>query len=80
MGGRSMVMVISEDSTPMPVRVELGAASDEYTEITSGEIVEGDQVMVVVNTGQNVFGGGFGMMGGMRQITGGGGGRPPERE
>ena len=76
--GRSMVTVVSEDGTPAPVMVEVGASSDAFTEIASGEIKEGDQLMVVTNLNVNGLGGsGFGMMGGVRHITGGGGGQPP---
>jgi len=77
--GNNMVMVMGEEGTPLPVMVEVGASSDAFTEITSGDIAEGDQLVVVINTSGDVFGGGFGVMGGMRQITGGGGGRPQDQ-
>ena len=68
------VLVVGEDGTPMPVRVEVGASSDAFTEIVSGEIAEGDQLVVITISSGSVFGGGPGAMGGIRQITGGGGG------
>ena len=78
LNGNNMLSVVGEDGMPAPVTVEVGASSDEFTEIVSGDIKEGDQLMVVTNLNTNGFGGGgFGMMGGMRQITGGGGQRPP---
>lgn len=78
--GNNIVMVSGQDGVPIPVRVEVGTSSEAFTEIISGDIEEGDQLKVVVNVSEDVFGGGFGMMGGMRQITGGGDGRPPDRE
>ena len=77
--GNDMVMVVGEEGTPLPVMVEVGASSDAFTEITSGDIAEGDQLIVVNDTSGNVFGGGFGVMGGMHQITGGGGGRSQDQ-
>jgi len=76
--GINSLVVMGEDGGPMPVRVEVGASSEAFTEIISGEIAEGDQLIVVTNSLNSGFGGGFGMMGGMRHITGGGGGRPPD--
>lgn len=76
--GNNSLVVVGEDGAPMPVRVEVGASSEAFTEIISGNIVEGDQLIVVTNSLNNGFGGGFGMMGGMRHITGGGDGRPPD--
>jgi HlyD family secretion protein len=76
--GDNMVVVVSEDGTTKKVMVEVGTSSEAFTEIINGDIEEGDQLMVVVNASEDTFGGGFGMMGGMRQITGGGGGRPPD--
>ena len=73
--GNNIVMVVSEEGTPLPVMVEVGASSEAFTEIISGEIAEGDQLIVVTNSLNSGFGGGFGMMGGMHQITGGGGGQ-----
>ena len=71
--GNNMVMVLGEDGMPSPVRVEVGASSDEFTEIISGEIAEGDRSWSPLILIRMMFGGGgFGMMGGMRRITGGG--------
>ena len=78
--GSNMVMVVSEDGTPRRVMVEVGTSSEAFTEIISGDIAEGDQLMVVVNKNNNVFGGGgFGMMGGIHKINGGGGGQPQDK-
>jgi HlyD family secretion protein len=77
-GGNNMVMVVGDDGIPVPVIVEVGASSDEFTEVLSGELKEGDQLLVVVNMTQDEFGGGgFGAMGGIHRINGGGG-RPPQ--
>ena len=76
--GRNMVMAVSEDDNTKKVMVEVGASSEAFTEIISGDIEEGDQLVVVVNASEDMFGGGFGMMGGMRQINRGGGSRPPD--
>jgi HlyD family secretion protein len=73
--GNYSVVVSGADGAPMPVRVEVGATSEAFTEIISGEITEGDQLIVMVNTNTSGFGGGgSGMLGGVGQITGGGGG------
>jgi HlyD family secretion protein len=76
-GGKNFVMVIGDDGIPAPVKVGVGASSDDFTEVTSGDIEEGDQLMVVLNKAQDGFtAGGFGMM--HRINGGGGGGRPPQ--
>lgn len=61
-----------------PIQVTIGASSDTYTEITDGDLAEGDQVVIsgIPDVSSGFMPGGmglFGMMGG-----GGGGGRPPE--
>jgi multidrug efflux pump subunit AcrA (membrane-fusion protein) len=76
--GNNSLVVMGEDGAPMPVKVEVGASSEAFTEIISGDLAEGDQLIVVTESIGSGFGGGFGMMGGMRQITGGEGGRPPD--
>ena len=71
---------VGEDGIPTPVQVEVGAISEAFTEVISEDIVEGNQLMVVINQNTNLFGGGgFGMMGGMHKIPDGGGGKPPEK-
>jgi HlyD family secretion protein len=65
------VLILGEDGAPMPVRVEVGARSEAFTEIISGDIAEGDQLVVITISSDNVFGSGSGAMGGIRQITGG---------
>ena len=76
--GNYRVMVVREGQDVAPVPVEIGARSDTHTEIIGADIQEGDQVIVMANmSGNQLGGGGFGMMGGMRQITGGGS-RPPD--
>ncbi|MDO9545523.1 MAG: efflux RND transporter periplasmic adaptor subunit [Pelolinea sp.] len=76
------VLLVGEDDNPMPVRVEVGARSEVFTEIISGEIAEGDQLIVITTSSASVFGSGPGAMGGLRQITGGGGGggQPPDQQ
>jgi HlyD family secretion protein len=69
--GNNSLVVMGEDGAPMPVKVEVGASSEAFTEIISGDLAEGDQLIVVTESIGSGFGGGFGMMGGMRQITGG---------
>jgi HlyD family secretion protein len=68
--GSYMVVLVNGSSTTM-VPVEIGATSDLYAEITSGEIEEGDQVVIYSSSSENMFG--MMMMGG----GGGGGGQPP---
>jgi len=39
------VLWVLRDKKPVPVRVQLGAASDSYTEVLSGDLKEGDQLI-----------------------------------
>jgi len=72
--GNHRVIVVREGMDPMPVMVETGASSDEYTEIISGEIREDDLLFIMTNlNASQTRGSGLGLMGGMGQITGGGG-------
>jgi HlyD family secretion protein len=68
--GSYMVVLAGKDGSTTLVPVEVGAISDLYAEITSGEIEEGDQVVVYTNDNYDMFGG-------MIMMTNGGGGRPP---
>jgi len=65
--GSYMVVLVNGSSTTM-VPVEVGATSDLFAEITSGEIEEGDQVIIYSTDSEDMFG----MM-----MMGGGGGQPP---
>jgi HlyD family secretion protein len=78
--GNNSVVVLGENGDPMPVRVEVGASSEAFTEIISEDIAEGNQLIVVTESIGSGFGGGFGIMGGMRQVTGGGGGKPSDQQ
>ncbi len=75
--GSYMVVLANKDGSTTLVPVEVGAISDLFAEITSGEIEEGDQVVIYSSDSDDMFGGmmmgGGGMGGGM----GGGGGEPP---
>ncbi len=72
--GNYRVMVFRDGQEPMPVPVQIGASSDAYTEIISGDIYEEDQLMIITNlSGSQSRGSGLGLMGGMGQVTGGGG-------
>lgn len=66
--GAYMVMLAKQDGSTELVAVEVGASSDLYTEILSGEITEGDQVVIYSSSSENMFGG---MM-----LGGSGGGMP----
>ncbi len=73
--GNYRVLVVREGQDPIPVPVTIGAVSDTHAEIISGEIQEGDQLMILSDASDSQFrGSGPGLMGGMRQVTGGGGG------
>jgi len=69
--GSYMVVLSNNDGSTTLVPVEVGATSDLYAEITSGEIEEGDTVIIYSSSEENTFG--MMMMGG----GGGGGGQPP---
>ena len=69
--GSYMVVLANEDGSTELVPVEVGAISDLYAEITSGDIQEGDQV-VIYESDDNFMFGSMMMIGG----GGGGGGQP----
>jgi HlyD family secretion protein len=75
--GSYMVVVANKDGSTELVPVEVGASSDVYTEIVSGEISEGDQVVLYSSSSESMFGGM--MMGGAGggMPAGNGGGQPP---
>ena len=71
--GEPVVMKVNADGSTTAVPLELGAVSDAYTQILSGDIAEGDELMVTASTASSdTSAGGFGLMGVM---GGGGGGR-----
>lgn len=73
--GNYRVLVVGEDGTPAPVMVEIGGRSDTHSEIVNGDLQVGDRLVIAATTNSfQLGGGGFGLMGGMRQVTGGGGG------
>lgn len=82
--GLPVVIKQNTDGSTSAVPVELGAVSDQFTQILSGEIAVGDVLVVNVisqtgNSGLPLDGS---LMRQMNQVTGGGsgpgGGRPPE--
>lgn len=68
--GSYMVVLVNKDDSTTLVPVEVGATSDLYAEILSGDIEEGDQVVLYGSDTNDMFT--MMMMGG-----GGGGGQPP---
>lgn len=70
--GSYMVVLVGKNGDTNLVPVEVGAISDLYAEITSGDIEEGDQVVLYESESDFMFGGMMMMNGG-----GGGGGQPP---
>lgn len=72
--GSYMVVLAAKDGSTTLVPVEVGAISEMFAEITSGEIEEGDQIVIYGSDANDMFGGMmmFSTMGG-----GGGGGQPP---
>lgn len=77
--GTSAVVLVGSNSSTTFIPVEIGAASDSFTEILSGELSEGDTLAVYATDSSGNFPmmGGFGMMMGGGQ---GGGERPPQGE
>ena len=72
--GKSFVL-ISKNGTTTPVAVELGAKSDQYTEVKSGDLKEGDTVLIALSSSSADTASNralFGILGGF-----GGGGEPP---
>jgi len=75
--GNYRVMIVNSEGSPSPVPVEIGASSEEYTEIIGGNLNEGDQVIVSINQG-DLSDGELDMMRMMREMNGDGG--PPQRD
>lgn len=84
--GQPIVVKVNADGSTSEVAVELGAVSDQYTQILSGDIVAGDQLVVTITSqttaGQLPMDGS--MMRQLNQVTNGGsgpaGGPPPEEQ
>ena len=56
--GSYMVVLVNKDGSTTMVPVELGASSNLYAEVTSGELEEGDQVVLYSSdSSSNMFGG-----------------------
>jgi len=70
--GSYMVVLSNNDGSTTLVPVEIGATSDLYAEITSGELEEGDAVVIYSSSEESMFT--MMMMGGG---GGGNGGQPP---
>ena len=76
--GKSFVLVNKNGSTT-PVAVELGLKSDQYTEVKSSNLNEGDTVLIALSTSGTDAAGNralFGILGGF----GGGGDRSPQNQ
>ena len=78
----TILLAIMNDGEMEMIPVEVGAASDAYTEIISDQIAEGDEVAILSTATGGEFGEngpmmGGGMMGGMLGGGGGGGGGQP---
>lgn len=77
-GNQSFVLVAGSNGKSIITPVETGASSDSFTALVSGEVNEGDVILIPISTSTTGPEGGMFMFGGgMRTITGGGG-RPPE--
>jgi len=72
--GNYRVLAVNSEGSPTPVPVEIGASSDEYTEIISGDLNEGDRVVVSISQG-NFSDEEMDMIRMMREMNGDGG--PP---
>jgi len=72
--GSTMVEIYQRVGENTLVKVEVGASSDLYTEIISGEIEEGEQVVLYSSSESEMFGPGMMMQG---PGGGAGGGQPP---
>lgn len=72
--GSYMVVLTNNDGSTTMVPVEVGAISELFAEILSGDISEGDRVVIYASDGDSMFGGMVIMGGGG---MGGGGGAPP---
>ncbi len=76
--GKSYV-VVSKNGQKTPVAVELGTKSDQYTELKSGDLKEGDTVLIALSTSSSDTTNNralFGILGGG---GGFGGGEPPRQ-
>ncbi len=71
--GSYMVVLADNSGNTTMVPVEIGATSDLYAEVTSGDLEEGDQVVLYSSDSSSSMFGGMMMMSG----GGGGGGQPP---
>ena len=76
--GKSFIL-LSKNGTTTPVAIELGLKSDQYTEVKSGDLNEGDTVLIALSiSGADAASNRalFGILGGF----GGGGDRPPQNQ
>jgi HlyD family secretion protein len=72
--GVSVVMRVNADDSMTAVPVELGATSDVYTQVISGDIAVGDQLAVTLTDSTSGFALDGSLMREMNQINGGGSG------
>ena len=78
--GKSFIL-LSKNGMTTPIAVELGLKSDQYTEVKSGDLNEGDTVLIALSTtGTDAAGNRalFGILGGFG--GGGGGDRSPQNQ
>jgi HlyD family secretion protein len=68
--GKSELLKVAVDNTISEISVETGSSSDTFTEIKSGNIIEGDRI-AIYSSGSTDFSG-LPMMGGMRFLSDGG--------
>jgi HlyD family secretion protein len=77
--GKQVVYVMRAQAGMQPVEIKLGASSDAYSQVVSGDLKEGDRVVLnpasLTQSGDQGPGGFFMM----RRVTGGGGGGPDEQ-
>ena len=79
--GKYSVYVL-ENGMMRPMPVTIGASSDNYTQVTNSQLVEGDQVVVsgITDLTESMMRGGMGFFGMMGGGGGGGQGDPPPGE
>jgi HlyD family secretion protein len=77
--GKSFVL-ISKNGTMIPVAIELGSKSDQYTEVKSGNLNEGDTVLISISTTGSAAANNRAMFGILGGFGGGGGNDRPQTQ
>jgi HlyD family secretion protein len=75
--GKSFVLT-SKNGTTIPVAIELGSKSDQYTEVKSGNLNEGDTVLISISTTGSSSANNRAMFGILGGFGGGGGNDRPQ--